>query len=443
MTSGRSPTLALFLGLVVTLFAVVAYSWYITRQISGLRTVQRDLADRNRRDSLQLLRIQNDLNSLALGMRDMLDDDEQYPLTAWSAQFRRLRGDLDDAFRQEDSVAVGHRTPDQRQYLASSVTQFWDAVDRMFALAQHGEENQARAQIRLSLQARQAALGNAVARLLVENNENEEQTAIRVARIYDGVQRQAYLLLSGTLTTILLTTLFLISSSRHLFAKLSFLSQQRSELAQKLISTQESTFRYISRELHDEFGQILTAIGAMLSRMRNRSPEDDRIRADLQEIGEITQSTLDNIRSLSQALHPIILDEAGLESALDWYLPRVEKQTGIAISYTKSGTSFSLSNSAGIHVYRVLQEALNNAIRHSHCSQVSVRVRYFCSTLMVEVEDQGSGFAAPLVRSGIGLVGMHERAELLGGQIAFLTAQPSGTLVRLTVPRASIDAHER
>ena len=75
----RSPTATLLLGLVITLVAVVGYSRYIILQISGLRSVQRDLADRNRKDSLQLLRIQNDLNSLGLAMRDMLDNDEPYP----------------------------------------------------------------------------------------------------------------------------------------------------------------------------------------------------------------------------------------------------------------------------------------------------------------------------------------------------------------------------
>jgi hypothetical protein len=93
----RSPTPALLLGLIVTLAAVVGVSWYLTRQISGLRALQTDLVDRNRTDSLQLLRIQNDLNSLGLAMRDMLDSGEPYPLTAWSAQFSRIRGDLDSA----------------------------------------------------------------------------------------------------------------------------------------------------------------------------------------------------------------------------------------------------------------------------------------------------------------------------------------------------------
>src|SRR6185312_8884344 len=90
-----SPTLGLFLGLIITLAAVVAYSWYITRQISGLRDMQNNLVARNRKDSLQLLRIQNDLNSVALAMRDMLDSGDPYPLTAWTAQFQRLREDLD------------------------------------------------------------------------------------------------------------------------------------------------------------------------------------------------------------------------------------------------------------------------------------------------------------------------------------------------------------
>jgi hypothetical protein len=162
----------LLFGLIITLAAVVAYSWYITRQIGGLRQLQTGLADRNRKDSLQLLRIQNDLNSLGLAMRDMLDGGQPYPLTAWSAQFQRLHLDLDDAIGGEEQVAPTSRTSDQRRYLGDSFAQFWAAVDQMLDLARKGRDAEARAQIRVSLQARQAALSTAVARLLVENNES-------------------------------------------------------------------------------------------------------------------------------------------------------------------------------------------------------------------------------------------------------------------------------
>jgi signal transduction histidine kinase len=440
----RSPTPKLFLGLIITLAAVVIYSGYITRQISGLRELQNNLVDRNRKDSLQLLRIQNDLNSLALAMRDMLDNDEPYPLTAWSAQFQRVRTDLDDALRREQQVAAVNRTPEQEQYLQNSVTQFWDAVDRTFALAHDPNQAEARTQIRISLRARQEALSTAVSRLLVQNNESEEQAALRIAQIYDRVQRQVYLFLTATLIAILLTSLYLIRSNRRLFAQLATLSEQRSELAQKLISTQESTLRHISRELHDEFGQILTAVGAMLTRAGNHAPEGSPLRSELREVCEITQSTLDKVRSLSQALHPVMLEETGLESTLDWYLPVVERQAGVHVFYEKSGESFPVAGNAAIHVYRVVQEALNNLTRHSGADEAWVRLKFLPQALEIEVEDHGRGFDAQSARQGIGLVAMRERAELLGGAVEFLPPGQggNGTLVRLRVPREKLDSNE-
>ena len=434
LTPGRSPTLGLFVGLIITLTAVVAYSFYITLQISGLRKLQNDLVDRNRKDSLQLLRVQNDLNSVALGMRDMLDNDEPYPLTAWSGQFDRIRADLDDALRLEEQFAATRRTPEQREYLRTNLSQFWDAIGRTFELARRGKDAEARSQIRLSLQARQAALSTAVARLLVENNESEQEAASQVSQIYDRVQRQVYFFLVGTLAAILLTSLYIIRWNRRLFAQLGMLSEQRSELAQKLISTQESTLRSISRELHDEFGQILTAIGSMLSRAGQRIPEGSPLRADLREVAEIAQVTLDKVRTLSQALHPVMLDEAGLESTLDWYIPTVERQTGIDISYEKSGAPFTVDGNVGIHMYRVLQEAMNNVTRHSGARNAWVRLSFMPDSLRLEVEDHGTGFSTQRVRQGIGLVAMRERAELLAGNLEFLKPAEGGTLVRLTVP---------
>ena len=439
---GRSPTPGLILGLVITLAAVVAYSWYITRQISGLRELQNNIADRNRKDSLQLLRIQNDLNSIALGMRDMLDNEEPYPLTAWDAQFQRIRTDLEDALRREEQLAVAHRTPEQQQYLRASVSQFWDAVDRMFALARDGKEQEARGQIRLTLQSRQTALSTTVARLLVQNNESEEQASQQIEQIYDRVQRQVYVFLAAILTAIVLTSLYLIRSNRRLFAQLASLSEQRSELAQKLIATQESTLRYISRELHDEFGQILTAIGSMLKRAGNQAPEGSPLRADIREVGEIAQSTLDNVRTLSQALHPVMLDESGLESTLDWYIPTVERQNGIAIVYEKSGKPFEVDSTAGVHIYRIVQEALNNITRHAGTRRAWVRLRFLAQALEVEVEDHGSGMSAQPARQGIGLVAMRERAELLGATLELLRPSEGGTLVRLRVPKEGSSLHE-
>jgi signal transduction histidine kinase len=437
----RSPTNGLLLGLVITLAAVLAYASYITVQLTGLRKLQSEMVDRNRKDSLQLLRVQNDLNSIALAMRDMLDTTEPYPLTAWTAQFERIHQDLDAGLKLEESFAGANRTADQRQYLTQSVAQFWDAVNRMFTLAQNGKDAEAREQIRLSLQARQQALSTALSRLLVGNNEGEEQAAARIAQIYDGVQHQLYIFLAATLIAIVLTSLYLIRSNRQIFARLAELSEQRSDLAQKLIATQESTLRHISRELHDEFGQVLTAIGSMLGRAGKHAPEGSPLREDLKEVQEIAQSTLDNIRTLSQALHPVLLEEAGLESTLDWYIPTVGRQTGLALHYEKTGQSFPVETSAGVHIYRVLQEALNNVSRHSGARDAWIWLRFSPDSLELEVEDHGAGFVAEKMPRGIGLVAMRERAVLIGGTLAISPHPQGGTKVRLQIPRGKVDAN--
>jgi signal transduction histidine kinase len=440
-SSQGSPTNGLLLGLVITLAAVLAYASYITIQLTGLRKLQSEMVDRNRKDSLQLLRIQNDLNSIALAMRDMLDTTEPYPLTAWTAQFERIHQDLDAGLKLEESLAGANRTPEQRLFLSQAVSQFWDAVNRMFALAQNGKDAEAREQIRLSLQARQQALSTAVSRLLVGNNEGEELAAARIAQIYDGVQRQLYLFLAATLIAIVLTSLYLIRSNRQIFARLAELSEQRSDLAQKLISTQESTLRHISRELHDEFGQVLTAIGSMLGRAGKHAPEGSPLREDLKEVQEIAQSTLNNIRTLSQALHPVLLEEAGLESTFDWYIPTVGRQTGLALHYEKTGKPFPVETSAGVHIYRVLQEALNNVSRHSGATDAWIWLRYSPDSLELEVEDHGTGFVAEKMQRGIGLVAMRERAELVGGTLAISPSPQGGTRVRLQIPRIKVDAN--
>ncbi|HTS37645.1 MAG TPA: ATP-binding protein [Candidatus Solibacter sp.] len=426
--------------MLIILSAVLADCAYMTWQVTGLRKLQTELVDRNRKDSLQLLRIQNDLNLLAVDLRDMVSNDEPYPLTAWSPQLQRIRTDLDDALRREAEFAAG-RTPEQSAFLASSFTQFWDAADRIFALAREGKQKEARDQIQISLQERQATLSSTVARLLVQNSDNEEQAGQRIVQIYDRVQRQVYFFLAATLLAILLTSFSLLRWNRRLFARLAEISERRSELAQKLISTQESTLRYISRELHDEFGQILTAVGSMLRRAGMHAPEGSSLRADLQEVLQTVQTTLDSVRSLSQALHPVMLDEAGLESTLDWYIPTVERQTGIAIIYEKLGTVYPVDGGAGVHIYRIVQEALNNVARHSGARQAWVRLRFLPESFELDVEDHGSGFTEPPNRRGIGLVAMRERSELMGGQIVVLRPPEGGTRVHLVVPRERAESH--
>jgi signal transduction histidine kinase len=263
-----------------------------------------------------------------------------------------------------------------------------------------------------------------------------------VARVYGDVQRQVYWFLTATLVAIVMTSAYLIRSNRRLFAELAALSDQRHELAQTLIATRESTLRHISRELHDEFGQMLTAMGSMLERARRHAPEGSPLRAEVREVAEIAQKMLDQVRSLSQTLHPSILEQAGLESTIDWYLSTVERQLGMTISYERDGRPLPIDSTTGIHVYRVVQEALSNVARHSGAERAWVRLRSTDDTIEVEVEDHGKGFDAATRRPGMGLISMRERAEMLGGAIEFRRPPQGGSLVRMTIPLPVRDGHD-
>jgi len=429
----------LLVGLAITLLAVAVFSWYALSQIEMVRGLQTHTIDRNRQDSLQLLRIQNNFHSLALAMRDMVEGSEPYPLDSWKLQFDRIRFDLEDALNVEARITPTSRRPDQQKQFAVSLLQFWNSADRMFALARAGKEDQARALIRASLESQQASLTSTVARLLVLNNETEEQAAMAVQQIYDRIERRIYWFVLAILITICLTSLYLIRANHAIFDRLAALSDQRRILARKLIGVQEDILHSVSRELHDEFGQILTAVGAMLGRAGKHLPPDSTFRIELSEVREIAQSTLERLRSLSQALHPSILDDYGLEKALEWYVKQFGKQTGIVIRYEKQGGDPVVGGQEAIHVYRILQETLNNVVRHSKSSTAWVRLTVTADHLRLEVEDRGVGMSEA-GSGGLGLIAMRERADILQGTLELLRPPAGGTLVILEAPLAQATA---
>jgi signal transduction histidine kinase len=426
-----SPTPRLLLGLAATMIAVAIFTAYSLYQINGLRALQSETIDRNRKDSLQLLRIQNDLHSLGLAMRDMLEGEEGYGIEAWRGEFNRIREDLEHGVEAESQLAT--RSVEQRQYLTNALKQFWLSVDQVFSIAESGDQQRARRMVANTLQAQQASLSAAVARLLVENNEAEQQAGAEIQAIYDRAERNVYFFVVAMAATVAAIGLAVAHANRRVFDRMAALSEQRSTLAQRLIGVQEEVFRSVSRELHDDFGQILTAIGAMLRRAdKKHLPADSPLREDLNEVREIVQETLEKTRSFSQALHPTILDDYGLERALERYLPSFEKQTGIAVTLQKKGSA-TVPDESAIHVYRVLQEALNNVAKHSESKSAVVALDCEGDRLRLEVRDFGVGVNGN-PHGGLGLIAMRERAELLHGRLSVARVKEGGTLVTLEIP---------
>lgn len=432
--AGRAPWVPQLFGLGVTLAAVAIYFGFTLDQVRGLQRLQVETVDRNRRDSLQLVRIQNDLYQIGLALHEMAETGDPFPLTAHHSEMDRLHTDLDAAISLELDLVPSSRTRDQQDVLEASMRRFWDGMDQMWMQAADGRENEARTLIRTRLNSERGTLNSSVARLLVENSDAETAGARAVGEIYKRVETNLYWFLAAGLLAIGATGVSAIRFSRRIFERLEKLSDERQELARQVINVQEDVFRTLARELHDEFGQVLTALGAMLQRVKKQIPEDSPAQSGLKEIREVAADTLEHVRLMSQMLHPPILDDYGLEKSVEWYINQFEKQSGLRVHYAKIGDALWIGDQVAIHVYRILQEALNNVLRHAKASEVWVRAEYAPLHISLVVEDHGVGMPEDGPRRGIGLISMRERAGLLGGVLEFSKPAGGGVRVSLQVP---------
>ncbi len=433
----KSPTLRLLLGLLITLAAVMGFSWYGLHQLNGLRTLQTDTIDLNRHDSLLLLRVQNDVDTAGLQIRDMIQSRNKAGISGYRAQFDHLRTDLQDAIDAEALLAPHTRRADKQAELVQALQQFWHSSDQVFAAASAGREAAARSLALTELFPGQSMLASRVSRILERNNAAEEQADRKVAAIYDGVERDVYAFLAATILAILITSLYLIYSNRRIFEQIESLSRQRRVLAARLITVQEEVLRSVSRELHDEFGQILTAVGAMLARAERKGiPADSPLRTELSEVREITHNTLEKMRSLSQMLHPSVIDDYGLAKGIEWYAEVFQRQTGLATRVTLHGKPVRITGQPAIHCFRIVQEALNNAAKHAGSKSAEVEMIFDAATLKISVRDFGQGIVLSKhsKKRGLGLIAMRERAELLGGSLEISSTPGTGTIVTLVMP---------
>lgn len=210
---------------------------------------------------------------------------------------------------------------------------------------------------------------------------------------------------------------------------------QLQAFSRRQIEVQEAERRRIARELHDEIGQALTGLGLILERVKRSPARAMKVRVE--EGQALVHELMRRVRDLSRELRPAMLDDLGLLPALLWLFERYSKQTNVHVSFAQQGLEERFVSEVETAVYRIVQEALTNVARHAGVEQVSVSVRQEQDTLQVRIEDQGIGFdpqVALAMGDTSGLVGMQERALLLGGQLAVRSTPGAGTCVTAALP---------
>jgi signal transduction histidine kinase len=213
--------------------------------------------------------------------------------------------------------------------------------------------------------------------------------------------------------------------------------QELQELSARLLSAQEEERRSISRELHDEVGQSLSALLMEAGNAAARvSPDSTEVRRHVESIKRLAEASVQVIRNMSLLLRPSMLDDLGLVPALEWQAREVSKRTGLRVQVTADENASELPDEHKTCIYRVVQEALHNCARHAQAHNVTVEVLQQPSQILLSVVDDGHGFDARRVR-GLGLVGMEERVHHLGGALRLKSQPGSGTTIAVVLPLAS------
>jgi len=264
------------------------------------------------------------------------------------------------------------------------------------------------------------------------------------------VEFQAYLLKMLVLSILLAIGIALISTFRvSAVERRSESQRRRAESAEKglrrlshqLVQAQEEERKSISRELHDEIGQMLTGLRMELANLEEfRSFPGDEFAKHLAETRSITEQTMRSVRDLAMGLRPSMLDDLGLEPALRWQAHEFSRHSGIPVSIETDGDLGDLSESVRTCIYRVVQESLTNCARHAEAKNVRITVHGSKDRINLTIQDDGKGFDPnSIVGRGLGLIGMEERVKKIGGTMAISSQRlegHKGTILAVELPTA-------
>jgi signal transduction histidine kinase len=222
----------------------------------------------------------------------------------------------------------------------------------------------------------------------------------------------------------------------------------RGELLNRVVQAQEAERQRIARELHDETGQSLTAIGMGLRGIESSLPPGElKSTQNLHHLQELTDRALNELQRLIAGLRPAHLDDLGLPAALRWYAGETQARAPLDVEVEIVGSEHPLPPLVTIGLFRAAQEALTNVVRHASARKAQVRLHYEAGQARLEVSDDGIGFDAAAVaanpeRPAWGLMGMQERVSLMGGSFRISSQRGQGTLIEISVPYESVAGEE-
>ncbi len=405
--------------------------------------IRKDYVERDR----QLEKLWSGIYISGTYVRDYLLDDSEATAEAHKAAFLEVR-------RQIESEAAAYERlvrPDERAVFDQFTAEFrayLETVGPVLNWTASQRKAGGKSFIEKEVLPRRALVVDLADRIHELSERHLDANSDQVRKLFSLFRSRLVWLLVSTLGTgILLTALSLrrilaLELETELrFQQLLTAQHELKRLSAELISAQEDERRRISRELHDEVGQVLSAIVLGLGNVRSafeRHDGNDALR-QLQLVEDMTQRNVNVVRNIALLLRPTMLDDLGLLPALKWLTREVSRRAGIDIDVTADGDLDDLPDELRTCVYRVVQEAVNNAGRHSGARKVKICLNRTSTPgtnerwLLVSIQDDGKGFD-PSQQTGLGILGMGERIRRLGGVVNLDSEPGRGSIVSFELP---------
>ena len=434
------PVAALgFLGLLVLLaFSLLAASRRVDSIYGRL-----DAGNAYHRDVVaQLVQLRSDIQRSSIAVRDYLLEQEPAQALIYRNRLRQLR---DSTSASIDGLAALPGAAGDRESiggLRARLNEYWLAYEPLFGWTAAERQSRSAAFLRNDVLPRRNAVLALVQEIERLNDRSlaaeREATAARHAAVQLALNRLLWQGLGLGVLVAALTVARLAVVERRAAAQRHAAQEaehRMRELSQQLVAAQEEERRRISRELHDHIGQMLTALRMELGRIeRLRMPSNMPVSEAVVESREIVDAIVRSVRDLSLGLRPSMLDDLGLQSALEWHVRDFSRRFGIRVDLRIEKLETEFPDHYRTCIYRVVQEALTNCARHSGAGAAAVLVRQDDERLTIVIDDDGVGIPDAARAQGLGLRGIEERARELDGHMDISRSPLGGARVTITLP---------
>jgi signal transduction histidine kinase len=437
------PVAALGLGGLLLLIAVSMVA--SSRKAQDIYTQLDQLNTYHHNVDTKLRRLRSDVHLSGIFVRDYLLDVAREHGPEYRERLAELR--QTNLATVAELRAAAERHESEILSLQTQLDDYWETFDPLFDWTPTEKILRSASFLRREVVPRREAVLTIAQEIEELNNANLAAQRAEVARRHAAFRDDLYRLLWRSLLLGLVVALAAVfrlrvlerrSDDQRLVAEEA--ERQMRGLSQRLVAAQEEERKNLSRELHDHVAQVLTALRMELGRIeRTRAPADARLGAAVAECRHLVDNLFRTVRDLALGLRPSMLDDFGLQPALEWHVRDFIARYGVNVDLKVDGNFDHLPDRYRTCVYRAVQEALTNCVRHAKAQSITVTVSGGTDRLDVSVTDDGIGFDTARRRDGLGLRGIEERVKELHGTTTIGSVAGKGTTLAIHLPLPARD----